>query len=429
MEALDNLLLTQGWIGYNWQEVINPPLLKFEAEHDFKVSGTVNNVFNKPLSKSNVVLLSKTPALVLDTVTNSAGRFIFNNLPASDTAIFVLQARNKRGNSFNVSINVDEITPPIFAKPVLPLMQPWYVNSDTTLLNFNKTNARAKQLQYFAGNDHLLKEVKITAKKIIKDSQNLNGPGNADIVIDEEELEAAGKKNFLQLFEEKIKGFHETVFRTPKFEPEKEYNEVLKFEDYLRNGYTPAANQDWYFIYTRPIVLILDGIDIKQMFPNFNFDDFRSFMLGHSAEDIKGIEVNTSPRYVAYYLQADPVFNSAPLSLMAHREFAFVEVTTRSGSSAAIKYTPGTYLYKPLPLSVSKQFYRPRYTVTDTSKHIPDLRSTIHWEPNVVTDKNGEATVSFYAADKPGTYTITIEGSDMNGNLGRKTVTIKIKNK
>jgi hypothetical protein len=41
--------------------------------------------------------------------------------------------------------------------------------------------------------------------------------------------------------------------------------------------------------------------------------------------------------------------------------------------------------------------------------------------------KDGKATVSFYAAGQPGTYTITTEGSDMNGGLGSgvKKLTIK----
>ena len=57
----------------------------------------------------------------------------------------------------------------------------------------------------------------------------------------------------------------------------------------------------------------------------------------------------------------------------------------------------------------------------DNSKHSPDLRSTISWEPNIITDKNGEAKVWFFTADNPIAYTLTLEGSDMNGNVGFKT--------
>jgi hypothetical protein len=45
----------------------------------------------------------------------------------------------------------------------------------------------------------------------------------------------------------------------------------------------------------------------------------------------------------------------------------------------------------------------------------------------VLTDKNGKARISFYTADKPGTYTLILEGSDMNGNIGssRWTMTVQ----
>ena len=57
-----------------------------------------------------------------------------------------------------------------------------------------------------------------------------------------------------------------------------------------------------------------------------------------------------------------------------------------------------------------------------------DTRSTIHWEPNVVTDVNGKAVVSFYSSDRAGTYTVRVEGSDMSGNIGTATINLTITN-
>ena len=99
----------------------------------------------------------------------------------------------------------------------------------------------------------------------------------------------------------------------------------------------------------------------------------------------------------------------------------YLEITTYSGNGAYLAHTPGRYVYKPIGFSLPKQFYSPRYTIKN--KNIApgiDLRSTIHWEPNVITDKNGKATVSFFSADKPADYTIIMEGTDLNGNLGYK---------
>lgn len=53
--------------------------------------------------------------------------------------------------------------------------------------------------------------------------------------------------------------------------------------------------------------------------------------------------------------------------------------------------------------------------------------STIHWDPNIITDENGEARISFYAADQPTSYTLILLGTDLKGNLGFKTATINVK--
>jgi hypothetical protein len=82
-----------------------------------------------------------------------------------------------------------------------------------------------------------------------------------------------------------------------------------------------------------------------------------------------------------------------------------------------MKKEAGTYLYKPLAASLPKQFYSPKYTVKSIST-LPDLRSTIYWQPNIITDTAGKATVSFYSTDKPAVYTIIMEGADLNGGIG-----------
>jgi hypothetical protein len=415
-QALDNLLLTQGWVRYNWQQVFDLPLLQYPPELEFMATGKVTNAFNKPLPNVKVSMLSRKPQFITDTTTGKDGRVVFKNLPYADTAIYFIQARNKNGKSFNVNIDVDEVKALTFIKPIAPATMPWYVNSDTTVFNYIKGDVLLKQQEYLPAGGHLLKEVKITAKKVIKGSQNLNGPGNADQVIDEKELEKAGKKTFLQLLEEKIKGFREGFYKSPYSFP----SGIKEFENRIRY----AIESEWYFVYEKPMILLIDGIEVRDFIPPpFGFIDLKNYLQGHTAEDIKGIEVNVSSKYNLNYLKR---WRDAPIDILSYRDFAFIEITTRSGYGPGIDNTPGTFLYKPLAFSFPKQFYKPKYTVNDTAHHTLDLRSTIDWEPNIVTDKNGNATVSFYAADKPSTYTLIVEGSDMNGSLGYSSRKIKI---
>jgi len=421
-QALDNLLLTQGWVGYDWLQVFNPPAITYLPEHEFAVKGNVLNAFNKPVKGTDVLLFSKSPSILMDTVTDKEGKFIFSHFPVIDTPVFILKAVNKHGKSFNVGINVDEAKPPVFAAPNIPAITPWYVNSDTTLLNFTKSNALAKQQRYFP-KGLILKEVRISAKKIVKGSQNLNGPGNADLVLDEKDMEKAGKKTWLDLLYEKIPGFREGTINlvTHKSVP------VSKGSFMVRDAITNIPI-DWYFVKDKWVTTIVDGVEIDSIitapFPP-TLRDLRTFFQSHNAEDIKGIELNFSLKYSDSYINR---FIPPEKYNPGWRDYVFIEITTRSGHGPFLDNTPGMYLFKPQPISWPKQFYKPKYGVTDKNQ-LSDLRSTIHWEPNITTNANGEARLSFYTADKPSIYTLTIEGCDMSGALGSKTGKIIIDNK
>jgi len=411
-------------------DIFNPiaPIL-YPAEQDFIIKGSVKNLFNKPVSNTHVILFSKKPTFVMDSITNKDGRFIFRNIVPLDTPAYLLQARNKNGKSFNVGVEVEEFKPPVFMAAAENIA-PWYVNSDTALMNYakDKISAKKQQDKIAGGGGHVLKEVVIPAKKIIKDSQNLNGPGNADVVIDEEELEKAGKKTFLQLLQEKIPGFKEDfmLLSSPRSAKAAKNRILAKFIiDAPLNSPESYRDENWYYINGKPVKFIIDGISLYKIitmsYPAIiNINDYLN---SHSAEDIKGIEVNSSTKYASRYVPMEWAMSVAP------SDMAFVEITTRSGGGPGISNTPGTYLYKPLPFSLSKQFYEPKYTVKNRNIAVKDYRSTIYWEPNLVTDKDGNATVSFYAADGKGPYTLILEGTDWNGAIGSKRVKINVTGK
>ena len=416
-QALDNLLLTQGWTGYSWDTVLNPPSLAYKPGQDLEVNGHVFNVFNKPIKGSHVLLFSKSPVILMDTLTDNLGVFTFNRFPRIDTPVFILKAVNKNGNSFNVGISVDEARRPDFIKPPAPLIMPWYVNSDTTFLRYNKTNELKVQEGGIPIRGMLLKEVKIRAKKIIRGSQNLNGPGNADIVLDEADLQKSGKKNLLELLQGKIKGFTSKSFTdTGSWS----FIQNIQQPILLDPNVTGSPSRLWYFVNNRPIKFIVDGIAVADIYPTSSHDLFsyqgcfntmNNFLLNVNAEDIKGVEVDFSGKYTSLYIPITH-YDVQPTDV------SIIEITTRAGHGPGINNTPGIYLYKPLPLSWPKQFYKPKYNLKNLEDNAPDLRSTIDWEPNVVTDKNGKALVWFYAGNTPSAYTVIIEGTDRNGNIG-----------
>lgn len=63
-----------------------------------------------------------------------------------------------------------------------------------------------------------------------------------------------------------------------------------------------------------------------------------------------------------------------------------------------------------------REFYQPdRFDILSS---IPDNRNTLLWEPNVVTNENGEATISFYCSDINNKFKIYVEGAGGSGLLG-----------
>jgi hypothetical protein len=75
------------------------------------------------------------------------------------------------------------------------------------------------------------------------------------------------------------------------------------------------------------------------------------------------------------------------------------------------KYTSLKSMY------LTKKFYSPKYDTAD-EKLMPDNRKTIFWEPNLVSNANGELTVTFYTSDVQTTFLGRLEGTNGDGLLG-----------
>jgi hypothetical protein len=85
---------------------------------------------------------------------------------------------------------------------------------------------------------------------------------------------------------------------------------------------------------------------------------------------------------------------------------------------------------KPIGYQLPVEFYSPKYdTQASRNNSTPDLRTTIYWKPDVITDDEGNAKLDFYTADNPGTYSVIVEGVSDEGKLihyfGKSSITVK----
>ena len=76
------------------------------------------------------------------------------------------------------------------------------------------------------------------------------------------------------------------------------------------------------------------------------------------------------------------------------------------------------------------EFYSPKYDIQKNFENPnPDLRTTIYWKPNVITDNEGNVKLDFYTADDSSTYSVIIEGVSNEGKLihyrGKASIIVK----
>ena len=137
-------------------------------------------------------------------------------------------------------------------------------------------------------------------------------------------------------------------------------------------------------------------------------DEVRDALSEYKVVGLKGLEVAYSEKYTNRLAMPYP-----PPDF----DIARIEITTVNGKGWFRDTKPATITYRPLPLMYPQQFYSPKYKVA-SNVTVPDYRATLYWEPNINTDQNGKARVSFYTSDIKDKYTIKISGIDTNGGIG-----------
>lgn len=74
----------------------------------------------------------------------------------------------------------------------------------------------------------------------------------------------------------------------------------------------------------------------------------------------------------------------------------------------------------------TREFYSPNYNVKDNRHSLEDKRTTLFWEPMMMTDAAGRAAVAFYTGDVASRYRIVMEGITVDGYPGTATATFRV---
>lgn len=70
-------------------------------------------------------------------------------------------------------------------------------------------------------------------------------------------------------------------------------------------------------------------------------------------------------------------------------------------------------------LQEEREFYSPSYATGEAANsHLPDFRNVLYWAPMLETNNRGSGGLSFYSSDVPGKYVVVVEGLTAGGKAG-----------
>lgn len=373
-QNLDNLMLTQGYRHFEWKKVLNDndPAPAYQPEHLLTIAGTVKTAKGKPASKSEVSLALVKQLIARDTTTDRLGNFEFDDLNIADTAKLLLRVDGNKTIAIN-DAGYPDITP--------------VYSIDTIIQKIKPEVAVAMQKRYEQNgntkNGILLKQVDIKDQKNhlwevpLTHSANLNGPGRANQVIMGDKLVAC--PNLADCLPSLLHGIKYRHMG----------GDTMLFYS-MRTSVSLQAGK------TRPMAVLLDGVIRDQL-----------ALREINSADVASIEVLLSREYLTIYGEKA----SGGLIIIN---------TKRGDENNKVNVQPGLTTYTFNGFYKAREFYSPKYDAQTPANTKPDQRTTIYWQPVVLTDKDGNASFNYYNADGVGTYRVVVEGIDGEGNIGRQ---------
>jgi hypothetical protein len=391
LQALDNLMLTQGWRRFVWKEILQDkyPTMTFPLEQGLSVSGVVTRYNKKPEPMAMVTIFdAKNIKSVMMGKADVQGRFSVPLPPLTDSSKVVVQARDQKEKSL-LLVNLENFVPaavfpqvPYAPAPVLLSDPQW------AYLRMNREQQKVDQAM---GKGIMLGEVTVRGRKdrdatrTLADQNTLHSPNEVSYSVKTDK------------FPPGMSIMKSLMRRVPSLsEVNGEY--VLRGVSSLNIGAEAGSG-----LSNEPLFMI-DGI----------FTDV------NGVESLSEVDID----------RIDVLMPGAPSAIYGSAGVnGVISVILKKGASNAVAANArleGIALYRGPRYQTSREFYMPRYD-KPAEAYTPDWRTTIFWNPTVKTNAEGKATLSFFAADAKTTYRAVVEGFTPKGQLGQATASMQVK--
>jgi hypothetical protein len=368
-EAMDNLMLINGWRRFNWEIVLNDkkPAFEFLPEIAGKIvtGRVVPNKDNLPINGITAYLSmpsKRTQFRSSMSDQNGKLKFQFNDFFNDDQVI----AQIEKNNAANYKI---EISNP-FVKST--------TNSSTDFLPY--TNDEKFQINRY----HRDLEV-----------QNYY---NQDMV-NKFESNSIDTSAFYHKADERYLLDDYSRFNTLE-EVFREYMTNVKLNKSGEN-YNIAVydNVQKRFFSNQPLIL-LDGYPITDLNKFMSFDPLK----------IRKLEI------------VDRMYFLGNMTY-----YGVMNFTTYTGKMEGYDLDPQAVVLDFKGLQSQREFITPDYAVKDqVNTRLPDFRHLLFWSADVNTNEKGKNELSFFTSDVPGKYVIVVQGLNQEGKTGYQEMTFEV---
>ncbi len=381
--ALDMIMLTHGWRKYSVSEVVSKDWHKIKKPgHQEVISGTVERKNNKELGDAKVNYIAIEGGMFVQVETDKEGDFsIFYPYLDKEGVSYLVNGFTENKKKVKLALNVGK------DDPYVQLVEDM-LNEYDHLLHENLRELYAEMMHVVEvseledlGRYQLLQEVTVESEKIkepVKD-RYAQFYRNADtITFSGDDLLPAN--DFFGLLRQ----------ASPLFWSDINQGRVIFGGRNFWNRRPRAMNNfaDPFDSFGgRHVLFIVDGMPFGYNIRQLDF--IRK----------ENIEVMTVVRYP---------FNNFYGGFSSNEGMVFVKT---KNIPAEDRMQPDQDFMIVEGYQVRKEFYSPLYDTPDSRKTIqPDLRTTLFWAPNIQTDKEGIANVSFYNHDRITRVKIKAEG-------------------
>jgi hypothetical protein len=350
----------------------------------FKISGTIFNVNKGPVAKKIITIFSKQNNSQFSTdTTDINGRFQFYFTNLNDSAQFVVQVSNLKGiKEDKYTVVFDTVSMPHFITP-----------------DFMKKK-------------FLLDE---KSQKVIKELLNIDSVriGNGIEWLKPVIVKRFKKKKVTYDESKRVSPFSHIITQEMiGFGGNMAGNALLRVPRVHLVGNTIAIGaptiSGGQISYQEPLI-VLDGVPMPDDTSSGGMNVL-AFVNSIPVSSIDFIEVLTGPESAIYGMQGGN---------------GVILINTTSHPRINQPGLSGLPSFFPKGFYIAQPFIMPDYNNKEMkASKMPDLRTTIYWNGDIITSKEGKASVNFFTADMPATYLITITGVSENGDKIYKIFTI-----